>query len=73
MVLGIALGVLIAKMLGQVPRETWDRVLTRTSGAEERTRAVRKVIDVESVTISSTPGITPATKSCEIETPAISP
>jgi len=51
MVLGIALGVLIAKMLGQVPRETWDRVLTRTSGAEERTRAVRKVIDGDTIVV----------------------
>jgi micrococcal nuclease len=49
MVLGIALGVLIAKMLGQVPRETWDRVLSRTSSAEERTTAVKKVIDGDTI------------------------
>jgi len=51
MVLGIVLGVLVAKMLGQIPRETWDRVLTRTSGAEERTRAVRKVIDGDTIVV----------------------
>jgi endonuclease YncB( thermonuclease family) len=51
MVLGIALGVLVAKMLSQIPRETWDRVLTRSSGAEERTTAVTKVIDGDTIVI----------------------
>ena len=51
MVLGIALGVQAAKMLGQIPRETWDRVLARTSGAEERTRTVRKVVDGDTIVL----------------------
>jgi micrococcal nuclease len=51
MVLGIALGVLVAKMLGKVPGETWDRVLGRTSGAEERTTAVKKVIDGDTIVV----------------------
>jgi len=51
MVLGIALGVLAAKLLGQIPRETWDRVLARSSRAEERTRAVSKVIDGDTIAV----------------------
>jgi len=51
MVLGIALGVLAAKMLGQGPRQTWERVVSRTSGAEEEARAVKKVIDGDTVVI----------------------
>ena len=51
MVLGIALGVLAAKMLAQAPRRTWERMLAPTSGADEEAIAVEKVIDGDTIVI----------------------
>lgn len=51
MVLGVVLGVVAARMLGQVPRQAWERVLVRTSGAEDETRTVRKVIDGDTIVV----------------------
>jgi micrococcal nuclease len=52
MVLGMVLGVAGAKMLGQLPRDAWERLLTRSSGAEERTTAVTKVIDGDTIVVA---------------------
>jgi endonuclease YncB( thermonuclease family) len=51
MVFGIALGVVVAKMLGELPRQAWERVFSLTSGAEEEARAVRKVIDGDTIVL----------------------
>lgn len=51
MVLGMVLGVVGARMLGHVPRQAWERVLARTSGAEEETRTVQKVIDGDTIVV----------------------
>lgn len=51
MVLGMVLGVVAARMLGQVPRQAWERVLASTSGAEEQTRTVKKVIDGDTIVV----------------------
>ncbi len=49
MVLGIALGVIAAKMLGQAPRHAWERVFAPSRGAEEAAIAVQKVIDGDTI------------------------
>jgi len=52
MVLGIVLGVVAAGMLGQdLFRKAWERLLPRTSGAQESLRAVEKVIDGDTIVL----------------------
>jgi endonuclease YncB( thermonuclease family) len=51
MVLGMVLGVVAARMLGQVPRQAWERLLARTSGAEDETRTVTRVIDGDTIVV----------------------
>jgi micrococcal nuclease len=51
MVIGMALGVVGGIMLGPTPGEVWERLLARTSGAEEEARMVDKVIDGDTIEV----------------------
>jgi micrococcal nuclease len=49
MVLGILLGVVVAKLLGPVPGGVWEGFLARTNGAGEKARLVERVIDGDTI------------------------
>ncbi len=51
MVIGMALGIVGGIMLGPTPGEVWERLLARTSGAEEEARMVDKVIDGDTIEV----------------------
>jgi micrococcal nuclease len=51
-VLGMGLGIVVAKMLGDDPRRALERLLTRANDAEERTSPVEKVIDGDTIVLA---------------------
>lgn len=50
-VLGMVLGVVAARMLSDDPRRALQRFLARTDGGEEQTRAVKRVIDGDTIVV----------------------
>lgn len=50
MVIGMVLGVVGGMVWGTVPRRAWERLI-RTSGAEQETRVVEKVIDGDTIVL----------------------
>ena len=51
MVIGMVLEIVVARMLGDDPRRALDRLLAYASGANEKGRAVEKVIDGDTIVL----------------------